>query len=133
MVAVLLLALWLRSFQLLDIIAGHLPWNPAVSITSAYGRIVVGTQNAAPPWKWHVHAAVLDGQNFGGGPKAPRSWFIVRSTPADTAIQVPHGFVVLLTAILAIMPWLPLRFSVRTLLICTTLVAVGLGLIVWLR
>ena len=31
------------------------------------------------------------------------------------------------------LPWMPGRFSLRTLLIATTLVAVVLGLIVWLR
>jgi hypothetical protein len=34
---------------------------------------------------------------------------------------------------LAFVPWLRWRFSLRTLQIATTLVAVALGLIVWLR
>jgi hypothetical protein len=34
-------------------------------------------------------------------------------------------------AVVAAVPWLPARFSLRTLLIVTTLVAVVLGLIVW--
>ena len=39
----------------------------------------------------------------------------------------------MLSAVAAISPWLRWRFSLRTLLIATTLVAVVLGLIVWLR
>ncbi len=34
---------------------------------------------------------------------------------------------------LAVFPWVRYRFSLRTLLIATTIIAVGLGLIVWLR
>ncbi len=33
--------------------------------------------------------------------------------------------------LIAVIPWIPTRFSLRTLLIITTLVAVGLGLVVW--
>jgi hypothetical protein len=46
---------------------------------------------------------------------------------------VPHWFLILVSAALAPLPWirLPRRFSVRTMLIATTLVAIVLGLIVW--
>ena len=54
--------------------------------------------------------------------------------PADIrGMTLPYWFLVLLTATLAPLPWLPWKFSLRTLLIATTLVAVVLGLIVWLR
>jgi hypothetical protein len=46
---------------------------------------------------------------------------------------LPHWSLVVLFATLAAVPWLPRRFSVRTLLIVTTLVATLLGLIVWLK
>jgi hypothetical protein len=56
------------------------------------------------------------------------------------SLLVPHWFLVALFAIFAIAPHAPwkwriqeMRFSLRTLLIATTLVAVVLGLIVWLR
>ena len=47
----------------------------------------------------------------------------------------PDWFVLIVLAALAVAPWirhLRWQFSLRTLLIVTTLVAVGLGLIVWL-
>lgn len=50
-------------------------------------------------------------------------------------VGIPHWFLALLLIGLAYLPWLPwkpLRFSVRTLLIVTTLVAVVLGLVVWM-
>ncbi len=49
---------------------------------------------------------------------------------------VPQWAVLGASTVLAVVPWmytLSYRFSLRTLLIATTLVAVGLGLIVWLR
>jgi hypothetical protein len=48
--------------------------------------------------------------------------------------QAPHWSIALLFAAFSIAPWLSrsLRFSLRTLLIATTLVALSLGLIVWL-
>src|SRR2546423_33436 len=53
-----------------------------------------------------------------------------------TIYIVPHWFPVLLLATFAVAPWyrrIPHQFSLRTLLIATTLVAVVLGLLVWLR
>jgi hypothetical protein len=42
--------------------------------------------------------------------------------------------VVMLAGALPVVPWLSLkRFSLRTLLVATTLVAVVLGIVVWLR
>jgi hypothetical protein len=38
-----------------------------------------------------------------------------------------------LFTLLSYVPWIPWRFTLRALLIAATLVAVGLGLIVWLR
>ena len=46
------------------------------------------------------------------------------------AVTLPYWFLVLLTATLAPLPWLPWKFSLCTLLIATTLVAVVLGLVV---
>ena len=47
---------------------------------------------------------------------------------------MPIWLPVLLTAILTAVPWVPLRrFSLRTLLLVTTLVAVALGVVVATR
>jgi hypothetical protein len=48
-------------------------------------------------------------------------------------ISAPNWFLAVISATFAVAPWKLLRnFSLRTLLITTTLVAVALGLIVWL-
>ena len=48
-------------------------------------------------------------------------------------LLVPYWIVAFVTIMAGAAPWLPWRFSLCTLLIATTLVAVVLGLIVWLR
>jgi hypothetical protein len=50
----------------------------------------------------------------------------------DGTLWMPHRDSVLLFVTLAAIPWAPSIFTRRTILIATTLVAVGLGLIVWL-
>ena len=47
------------------------------------------------------------------------------------AVKAPFWFAVAVAAVVAAVPWLPSRFSLRTLLIATMLVAVGMGLIAW--
>jgi hypothetical protein len=49
---------------------------------------------------------------------------------AYTELIIPYWLPCLATATLAIIPWLR-RFSLRTLLIAMTLIAVVLGLVIW--
>jgi hypothetical protein len=46
-------------------------------------------------------------------------------------LWVVGGLLAAAAALLAALPWIRCQFSLRTLLIATTLVAVALGLIVW--
>ena len=59
---------------------------------------------------------------------------ITAQEPRATWLTFPFWLPVLVSAMLSAIPWirqLPWRFTLRTLLIATTLIAVGLGLIVW--
>ena len=49
--------------------------------------------------------------------------------PSDCGVTIPYWFMTVIFAAIGICPWL--RFSLRTLLIATTLVAMVLGLIVY--
>ena len=57
-------------------------------------------------------------------------WKLHRLKPNGINIAVPHWFLVLISALLAVAPWARRRFSLQTLLIATTLVAVLLGAMV---
>jgi hypothetical protein len=57
----------------------------------------------------------------------------VVTVPSSIGILIPYWLPVLLIGTLSALPWLPWTFSLRTLLIATTLSAVLLGLVVWSR
>lgn len=50
-------------------------------------------------------------------------------------VVVPEWFVLFSIALVCSAPWLPLRrrFSLRTMLVATTLVGLGLSALLWLR
>ena len=102
---VLLIALWVRSIQHDYVFPEH--WkNPTIQIRSYSGTFEVT--------RW----------------VSPSKWTMTPST----IIKIPYLVLTLITAAAAIAPgvrWSK-RFSLRTLLITTTLVAVALGLVAWL-
>jgi len=53
-------------------------------------------------------------------------------TYANDGIVLPYWLCILVLALITVASWFPRRFSLRALLIGTTLVAVVLGLIAWL-
>ena len=143
LVFVLLIALWVRSY-----------WYPEDIIvwrtTSAQERITppewyfgnmpgwIGfdyypdtSPFATREWEYESYPAeeirrILPSPGFLG--------FYVGLSPGPRDFYAPHWFLVLLSAAFAAVPWirqLKWHFSLRTLLIATTLVAVVLGLIVW--
>ena len=121
---VLLIVLWVRSYWHIEYIRTGIP-PPCIEIKSADG-------------KFHLYRFSSDGKAFfnleslsyaeGDHAFASNTWDSFDSW----YIVIPDWFATLATACLAAIPWLPHRFSLRTLLIATTLVAVVLGLIVWM-
>ena len=148
-VAVLLVALWVRSYWWQDTLhvnyAGRDTPNysgtKSLNVTSAQGHIAVS--NKQMRWARRIvteHSAISNTfqpfdytDDFGTTPSA--TWFRVMrwSNPNHASVEFPNWLLAKCFVALATAPWLPRRFNLRTLLIATTLVAVGLGLIVWLR
>jgi hypothetical protein len=58
---------------------------------------------------------------------------LLKVTSHGSGISIPDGCLLLFAGAFTAMPWLPYRFSLRTLLIATTLVAAVLGLVVYFR
>jgi hypothetical protein len=127
---VLLIALWVRSYWWMDEITYvHSPAKiiVVVSVEGLNGVRIGPWQFTGAPrsmiqsyWKPRV---VYDDNSFLG--------FRFKATPTTKTAAVPYWFSVLLFGSLAVAPWFRWRFSLRTLLIATTLVAVVLGLIVY--
>jgi len=145
--AVLLCVLWARSYSWWDEL--YTPtsveryYSPAsdsgvIIVESASGRVTVCCKTSSGEWYWHV-SLKLNGRYWNGEESEYRSkgfaGFALYSPGGSYhTLRLPDWFLVLTSLGLAAMPWLrwARRFSLRTLLIATTLVAVILGLIGWL-
>jgi hypothetical protein len=118
---VLLAALWVRSYKTFDLV-GYDTLNQLNIVASDTGTIYFLTMDwivyEGWGWRYESRPASL--------PPAGFSWV----SSHQKIVSCPTWFVLLLTLGMAAAPWLPwsTRFSLRTLLIAITLVAVGLGM-----
>ena len=134
-VAVLLIVLWVRSYSINDIATYGRPAGPGYMFGSLRGELSIARfksieGNVSEGWSAWTHTADyraweknsssdLLGVRFG-------SFFVV----------MPYWILTFACTLTMLAPWihqLHWRFSLRTLLIATALVALVLGLIVWTR
>jgi hypothetical protein len=124
---VLLILLWVRSYSVSDRI--HVPRFGSQTLTSVRGTFSVSLGSETfQGWGWEWKSTPVELMMPVGGPG--RSWSY-HSDQLHAYLVFPHRFVVLVFAVLAALPWLHWRFSLRTLLIATTLIAVVLGAVMW--
>jgi hypothetical protein len=132
-VAALLIVLWVRSYWWSDSIGYIETWS-LTSIESAGGRISFNKSYSDSPIlgddAWYIDST----RRTPGDDKLAQQfeWWEFGS---DIQATIPTWLPTVVVAALVALPWIRWRwrFSLRTLLIATTLVAVGLGLIVWMR
>ena len=135
--AVLLAVLCVRSYRWYDFVKAPLGQARTACVHSWHGvlNLYSGEESDADyvekhgRWQW-AHEDYPR-------PVRYESWKLEMPQQAVRAIDVhvPHWFLLSLATVLGTTPWLRdinWRFSLRTLLIATTLVAVGLGMIVWM-
>ena len=124
--------LWARSFRAEDRLSGNFSPSLGLRLYSSRGWVVYSknqSAGAAQNYPWAIHI----GSEFWLQPGDARLEFYVprdffRSAPFSS-ISIPHSWLVIVSAILAGALWTGrTRFSLRTLLIATTLVALALGL-----
>lgn len=139
--AVLLVMLWVRSYYQSDW-AYAFRANDWYHLRSLNGEVVLQTiWQPNSMRKWGVvsaPASEFSGSRYGWNSQMIRPqyefWgFAVFNSPKVKAYAIPHWLFVLLAATLAVLPWLKVekRFSLRTMLIANTFVALALGLIMW--
>jgi hypothetical protein len=129
----LLIVLWVRSYWRHDTIQYYPPQAHLVYLASDAGTLAFGqgqfVRNLSPAEsRWNFESVPIYAYRNRIAAKIFRGF--QRDGYGHCAI--PHWFPVSLVLLCAPVPWLPSRFSLRTLLIATTLVAVILGLVVWL-
>jgi hypothetical protein len=129
---VLLIVLWVRSYWWGTV----LRISDSEGIASCSGSIQTVYVVDVPPSQEAKWILEID-------PEPPLNLVFVKSflgiayesqpTPNPPVIVIPHWLPTLLIATLSAAPWFPWskRFTLRTLLIATTLVAVVLGLVVY--
>jgi len=133
---VLLIVLWVRSYWTFQAREGSL-WH----VQSARGVLVVFEFPIAQKWQsWSFPVDQIEqaehlkyyvtGSAIPSGPGTMSGSTTVSNIGSPWATLAYWMIALPLTA-LAAAPWIRRRFSLRTLLVATTLVAVMLGLIVW--
>ena len=129
-VAVLVCMLWVRSYKRTDILSGPLIGPRSFQAIACSGKLAV----IIAPYSadWHHEAWMPEQSSW-------RRWqfslFRFYNSVPRTANRhewaVSFGLLITVAAAIGAASWSSYRFSLRTLLIATTLVAVVLGLIVW--
>jgi hypothetical protein len=126
---VLLIALWVRTLFAIDTIQGPVG-NIHVVATSRHSGLSIGLVRLnRMPHSWshksepaNEKVSVQYSSVIGFG---------IHSSNRLSAIRLPVWCILLLSAAAATVPWLPWRFSLRTMLIAMTVVAALLGLVIW--
>lgn len=136
---VLLIVLWVRSYRATDVF----PLRPFC--ISTCGRLVIWVRENAGPGGGSGQRIIYMSpetllymsrtdthiEPFEVEPFPSRTGFHLERDDQRTIVQLPYWFLTPLFVMIASTPWLNWRFSLRTLLVATTLVAAVLGLIVW--
>ena len=132
---VLLIMLWIRSYKNDDAVQAPPSSDPLV-LRSSKGQLTFWRPHLAAPSE-PTKMLIEDEDDLLNGSRRWMFWGFGRvPIHPRSIVLVPHWFPVVFVAALAAIPrrcQLCWRFSLRTLLIATTLVAIVLGLIVWLR
>ena len=129
---VVLIVLWVRSYHYFDKLEGPIGSQRAFGIESFPGHLdffVWRFIDQPQPWSRHTYSlSELPEQ----GIVLPQICLGFYSWDQQDyfGIRLPYWFLSVAAAILVPAPWLRWRFSLRILLIATTLIAVVLGLIV---
>lgn len=125
MVCVLLSVLWVRSYSIWEVVYVRSSKTIAYFLISSNGHLVAQPAPTMPTKRNFVYSTGPASGNIGN----PFVFGFARQpVPYATA---PHWFVFLAAGAFTFLPWLRWRFSLRTLLVATTLVGLILGLLVY--
>lgn len=121
--------LWARSYWQFNIVLWRLQDGAPYQVTSAAGQLIIFRFQPSPSIFWPTFHVISTTESMHG----PKCRYGATNFGSIVSINFPYVVptsLLLLTAVATSMR-LRLRFSLRTLLIATTLVALMLGLGVW--
>jgi hypothetical protein len=131
-VAVLLCVLWMRSYWWWDEIYYPRRTARCTIVTSVHGVFMLAANYPnsrypdLQPKLWNQPAAKW----YEETKSTPKPFLFVFAWDLF-GFNAPHSVLIAITVTFSTLPWLSSRFSLRTLLLATSLVAVGLGMIMW--
>jgi hypothetical protein len=130
---VLLIALCVRSYWWIDSL--QFQAGPRRCCFQSYvGRVTAfGGKDQTSP-SFHLKSDLIVGQVARDVSLIAWERFgLLQRQPGASGVVLPFSALVLAAAVVAAASWFfPRRYTLRTMLIATTLIAVGLGIIVWL-
>jgi len=119
-----------RSYTCRDGLWGRFSDLQGFVLSSCEGRIQLAVKRGIGIFPWRIVYAEPVDRN------GPPIYFPAVEFPLSrfgSFWAVPYWLLIAVFSTLAIVPWLRLRFSLRTLLIGTTVMAAMLGAVVWAR
>jgi hypothetical protein len=132
----LMIVLWIRSYWWMDSLTFKSPaWQSGMQMNSIQSTTEIGIRDYGFDDNLFtvMHERIISRSEIQDdfGKVLDTRWFHLLGGKGDILVIVPDWFLMLISIVFAAVPWLRWRFSVRSLLIAITLVAVVLGLIVW--
>jgi hypothetical protein len=129
----LLIALWVRSFWWTDSLDGPVLWPNGCSVTSTNGRLMINDGDREESvTEWDFLSFKFDDPVRGVDPQFLGPVFAFHPSEADeTYLCVPHWFLALIAGSIAFIFARGRSYSLRTMMLVVTLIAIGLGLIAY--
>jgi hypothetical protein len=129
---VAVVALWIRSYWWTDDFYGPFPMSNGFAISSNYGRFMIGGGDTdEPTTEWELLSTRFDDPANGMSPQLLPPIFAFDFSDANWYLHMPQWFVALVAGLIAFALAKRRSYSVRTMLIITTLIALALGAIVY--
>ena len=124
-----LVGLWVRSYWVHDKFwfwfrGSHFCSDGSICGQSHWTLLKIGRRSQRSNWNWSSENVTLRGGQLAD---ERTSWYWQTIRPGYVIFGFPHWFPALLFAMLAAAPWIKWRFTTRTLLIATGVVAAILG------
>jgi hypothetical protein len=152
---VALMGMWVRSYWWFDQFAGPYSTVSYFGVTLVQGQVTVAVTDdtllgatLGRNWKWRgfplkdwdkaiaspvaYFPAGKPGPFFSMTMRLPRVTSNGFTSIRITEFVIPYWLPISISISLAALPWLPFRFSLRSLFIATTALAILMGMIVWL-
>lgn len=123
--------LWIRSYWYAEGGLIRTFSNQHVTFDGANGRLCVWFEHSASNlwFNWYTDPNT---EFISPDAEYRQPWFgLAFFWPKMTRLYIAHWLIVIVTALIAILPWLPRKFGIRELLITMAIISAVVGLITW--